>query len=393
MIGDRRYSSRLGLALVLCLVLPAPAMGDDEKQEAQQHFETGTRLFEVEDFEGAVTEFEASVRIYPTKNGWFNLANCYKAMHRYADALDAVEELERAFDGKIDHDMQRRIDDLKELIASLVGELTLEIEPDDASVLLDGRPLAPGAHRDALVLGPGEHRLEMRAPGYTPAVQRVTVHSQKHQTVRVSLKPVSGTLTVQTDVDGATVLLDGNPMGETPLDPFAVRAGRHLLEVSLNGYNAQSRTVQVAPDSWTTLEIRLASPISSDDGTPAATSTDNQKKKNIVKPLKYTSTALGAASAILTGVFYGLAASHASDFEQYDRSYATASTDEEVRTADTARLEARDKTERFAAAGLATAIWTGVFGAAAVVLFVLDNNSEHNSETISLEDGRLTVSF
>ena len=388
-MGKIRYTVGLGFISAFLLVFATQAGELDEKQEAQLHFKAGTRLFEVEDFDGAVTEFEASVRIYPTKNGYFNLANCYKALHRYSEALDAVEKLEEAFGEKLDRTMLGKIEDLKRLIASLVGELNLEVDPVEASVLLDGRPLSERGRRNIL-LGPGEHRLEIRAPGYKSSVQQVTIHSQKERVVRVSLKPVNGTLVLRTDLVGATVLLDGNLVGVTPLDPFAVRAGQHLLEISQDGYNPQRRTVQVAADSWTSLEIQLNSQEA--DNASAVYETDRKQKKPLV-PLKITSAALSGVSAFLTGVFYGLAAAKASDFQHYDDAYVNATNSEDMIAADIDRLEAKDKTESFEAAGAAFAVCTGVFGVATIVFFVLDKKSERNTDAISLEGGRLTARF
>ena len=94
-MGEQMRFAGLGIVLSVLLINPVAADDAGNKKEAQQHFKTATRLYKVEDYDGAVSEFEASVRLYPTKNGYFNLANCYKALHRYHEALAAVDKLER----------------------------------------------------------------------------------------------------------------------------------------------------------------------------------------------------------------------------------------------------------------------------------------------------------
>ncbi|MBW2277998.1 MAG: hypothetical protein JRF63_10925, partial [Deltaproteobacteria bacterium] len=72
---------------MLTITLNAAA-DDGAIAEAKTHFQTGVALLKAENYTGAAVEFEASVALYPTANVIFNLANCYQALHRYADALD-----------------------------------------------------------------------------------------------------------------------------------------------------------------------------------------------------------------------------------------------------------------------------------------------------------------
>jgi hypothetical protein len=57
------------------------------------------------------------------------------------------------------------------------GVLTMAVEPQDAQVFLDGKPVgsAQGLARAGIVLPEGEHELKVEAPGYEPHSQAVQV--------------------------------------------------------------------------------------------------------------------------------------------------------------------------------------------------------------------------
>jgi hypothetical protein len=362
--------------------------GVSEKKEARKHFNVATRLYEVEDYNGAATEFETSVKLYPTKNGYFNLANCYKALHRYEDALVAIEHLETRFAKEMDKTMRRKVNSLKSLINSLVGELTLYVDPLDAEVRLNGETLPKHRYGNPLKLGPGEYRIAASCEGYESYSGKVTVHSQKKKRLRISLTDEKGMLSVETDVEGAKVVVDGEPRGETPLS-LSLAAGEHRLEVSREGYTAVSRTVEMISNQKTTVNLVLEA------AEGAKMPTVETTRGSLFKTLKIAGIASSATTAVLSGVFYGLAAKKASDFKAYDEDYVNASTSQAVVAADADRLDAKQRTEQFAILGLAFGITAGVLGASTAVLFVLSNRRESQKEPsrVSLGNGNLTVSF
>jgi len=115
--------SRRSLVAVIALSLFAVAecaLAQSPKIEAKQHFDAGNALVENEDYSAAAAEFEVSVSLYATKMGLFNLANCYKALNRYGDALEALARLEREFAGKLG-DLADEVASLKATIEGMVG--------------------------------------------------------------------------------------------------------------------------------------------------------------------------------------------------------------------------------------------------------------------------------
>lgn len=69
----------------------------------------------------------------------------------------------------------------------------------------------------------------------------------------------SPTLHVSSDVDGAHVFVDRQYVGSTPLQTTEVSPGRHQLNVSADGYDGVSESVEVAASGETSLHVSLKS--------------------------------------------------------------------------------------------------------------------------------------
>lgn len=59
--------------------------------------------------------------------------------------------------------------------------------------------------------------------------------------------PTLGELRIDSDVPGAMVFLDRQYLGETPVTARGVAPGTHTLNLSADGYEGQSRTIEVEP--------------------------------------------------------------------------------------------------------------------------------------------------
>ena len=393
---------------IATLSISTGAQSDEEtKASAKRHFDAGTQLFEVENYKAAAIEFEASVKQYPTKNGYFNLANCYKALYRYRDALKMIDVLEAQFGDSLDDTMRQKTETLKTFMLSLTGEFKLTVTPPSSKVILDGVSLSSEELERPLKLGPGRHTFTVTHRGYQTEQREITVHSGSMDAMTITLSPQRGQLHITTNVAGVTVSVDGRTRGETPLSPLTLEIGEHTLTLTKAGYNHVSRTVAIAPSSKTVLEIAL-------DRTPAASNAVRQEP--VIPPLTtilskqrlFPFKIAGLSGAILTAGlsvgFYGAAAKQASDFEKYDNAYVNAPTLAKATPWDHKRLDAQEKNSRYAALGLGFAIGAGVLTAATVTLVLLPRFKKQTIENpyekqtienpyVSVTAGSLTIRF
>lgn len=138
-----------------------------------------------------------------------------------------------------------------------VGELSFAIEPPDAVIHVDGRKVLAGTGELHTTLA-GDLLVAVERPGYRTVVEPVELRGGRRRTVELTLERESAILRLSTRPSGATVLLDGVPLGTTEgvasadslpatgtyrseefsselvIDP--VPLGLRVLEVSRQGY-------------------------------------------------------------------------------------------------------------------------------------------------------------
>jgi|RhiMetdeSRZDD1v2_1073273.scaffolds.fasta_scaffold67728_2 hypothetical protein len=71
-----------------------------------------------------------------------------------------------------------------------VSTIGLQVQPSSAQIFVDGEFVGTvDDHASGLVVAPGVHRVEFRAPGFDPVVVDVRVAPGGRITYRASLKP------------------------------------------------------------------------------------------------------------------------------------------------------------------------------------------------------------
>ena len=81
------------------------------------------------------------------------------------------------------------------------------------------------------LLRPGEYIVSVTAPGYHPMSTNVIVDTSENQRVELLLEPLPGLVSIDTTPAGASVTVDGESIGETPLVDLPMDEGEHQLLV------------------------------------------------------------------------------------------------------------------------------------------------------------------
>jgi len=185
----RRTARVVALSLAV-LLLPATLAAQTDKEEAKTHFQNGLSMMELEDFAGAAVEFEASLQSYPTKNAMFNLGMCYKALHRYAKALEIFRQVLKDFGGKLGDEMRSEVRKNIAAINKMLAQLEIHTNIPGATILVDGEKVGTTPLEAPVDLGAGEHRIRASLPGYEDQEKVVVVAAQTKETVEIELTPV-----------------------------------------------------------------------------------------------------------------------------------------------------------------------------------------------------------
>lgn len=140
-----------------------------------------------------------------------------------------------------------------------VGSILVTADVPDAEVEVDGETRG---RTPLLVEGlmPGEHAVVVRGPDEMRAAHTVEVRANAREVLGVELLPQPeppGTLSVVTEPPGATVVVDGEHRGVSPIELPELTPGAHRVEISLDGHEPEERVVTVRGGARAELEVTL----------------------------------------------------------------------------------------------------------------------------------------
>jgi uncharacterized cupredoxin-like copper-binding protein len=133
------------------------------------------------------------------------------------------------------------------------GVLKVISQVPDADVYLDGA--AVGKAPLDKKIDSGAHKILVKLNGYKDFSQDVRLEGGQTLTVTAEMKAV-GRLRVLSTPDGAAVLVNGLPVGKTPLDT-EVEVGQSIIKVMSPGMKSEERTLNIVGGKTETISIEL----------------------------------------------------------------------------------------------------------------------------------------
>ena len=118
------------------------------------------------------------------------------------------------------------------LLSARSVQIVVEAE-GEADVHISGLAIPFG---DRYLMRPGRYGLTVDAPGYRRYDGELRVSDAASQEQRIRLRPLPGRLSVASEPAGAEVLIDGEPVGRTPLEALQLEAGDYRLELRARRY-------------------------------------------------------------------------------------------------------------------------------------------------------------
>ncbi len=145
----------------------------------------------------------------------------------------------------------------EELVADVpadTGTLKVTSTVPEAEVFIDGA--LAGKVPQEKRLGEGDHPVVVRLTGFKQYEQTVKVEAGKTITVTADLKAV-GRLRILSTPVGATVTINGLPVGKTPLDT-EVEVGETVLRIDMPGFTPFEQTMTIEGGKTSTISRELA---------------------------------------------------------------------------------------------------------------------------------------
>lgn len=105
---------------------------------------------------------------------------------------------------------------------------------------------------------PGTYQLTASAPGYEDLATTVEVNSQRNQYFEHQLVKLPGRISFVSNPPGATVIVNGDPVGTTPVNELPLQAGDYKIYLQREQYeDATAELSVIGLDEAQTLELAL----------------------------------------------------------------------------------------------------------------------------------------
>ncbi len=248
---------------VAVMVVAAPALAQpDNRAKAKAAFARAAAAEERRDWRTAVDEYLTAYELAPHHDVLFNVAVVYEKLSELRQAAayygryitDAPDAADRA-------KVERTIDGLRRKPSTV----TIESAPAGAMIVVDGE--RKGRAPVELKLPGGQHQIVAEHAG-TTSTRVINVEFAEPAVVTLAVGG-NGTLVVNSNEAGATVRVDGAPVGVTPWRG-ALPPGRHIVIVEKVSFTTVERVVDVPPDGTSQITAGMVRPLGYVDPTPPA---------------------------------------------------------------------------------------------------------------------------
>ena len=197
----RRAALLVAAAIALGGAQPAAAQPEGDKKEAvrrlargDRHLGRGDKLAErgkIEEaftrFEAALAEYEAAYEAYPDPQIFFPIAQAEQRLGRFMDALQHYQELlaeSKSLSTELRDRVQFHLEEVRKNLAALV----LEVTPDGATILVDGKEAGRSPMSQPYFVEPGKHSFEVTREGYRAAEGAMDLPPGKETRRRIQLE-------------------------------------------------------------------------------------------------------------------------------------------------------------------------------------------------------------
>jgi formylglycine-generating enzyme required for sulfatase activity len=146
-------------------------------------------------------------------------------------------------------------------------QLDITLQPAWAAITILSQPVGAEVFVDGVLAGQtplqteilqGQHELLLKKQGFKPVAFKHSVVAGADVTLEdVQLQPVDGQLSLSSVPTGASILLDGEFHGTTPVTLSLIANSDHRLELSKAGYSTKDLSVNLKPEQERSIEVKL----------------------------------------------------------------------------------------------------------------------------------------
>lgn len=260
MPGTLTRAALVGLLLTLASLFagPAAAQTAEERAEARALSKEGATLFKAGNYAAAVEKFEAANALVPHPVLDINIGRCYEKLD---DPTQALAYCKAALNSPGSPDkIKEAARECVERATSVIGTrpgLEVFSKPKGAQVIVDGLEMGRTPWKGEV--DAGRRQVDLKLDGHRLSTTVVFAEFGKSYTVDEVLIPdTSGALLTVTSVpSGAAVTLDGELIGQTPVESYPLSVKGYSLEIQKPGFVSQMMQIELGDGQHLTRGLTL----------------------------------------------------------------------------------------------------------------------------------------
>jgi hypothetical protein len=158
------------------------AHADTKIDEARARVQSGTELYDENNFRGALVEFQRAYELAPSYKILFNIAQVELELQDYAGALTAYTRYLREGGPDVPPDRVTQVSAEIERLKGRVGHVTIQTAAG-AEVLIDDVSIGYAPLPEAAAVNAGQHKIVVHAAGRDPVTRIMDVAGRQDVTV------------------------------------------------------------------------------------------------------------------------------------------------------------------------------------------------------------------
>jgi hypothetical protein len=174
-----------------------PAAGGDSVERARRHYERGLQLFNEENYDAALFEFDRAYELAPSYKILYNMGRIQRQQNNYAAAMRSYTRYLREGGTAVPADRRVEVEREIEVLKPRVALITVAVNIDGADVYADDIPVCTATIESscvgksplaaAIIVNGGRHKITATKKGYAPATSLISVVGSDKLDVKLDL--------------------------------------------------------------------------------------------------------------------------------------------------------------------------------------------------------------
>ncbi len=156
--------------------------------EARRRFDQGIALYDDGDYSLALIEFERAYELVPNYRVLYNIGQVSVQLRQYARARQALEQYLSMGADAIEPQRRAEVQADVQMLKSRTAYITIAVQQPGVTLWVDETPRGKTPLSGPLLVDAGQHKIELRKPGYRVAQRFVTLAGGEEQTLRFELQ-------------------------------------------------------------------------------------------------------------------------------------------------------------------------------------------------------------